>query len=491
LVFGLASALALFGASFVDVDVHFDGNGDAAKAIDLFGHRDSAGKDSAGAQAPNEPFWQEGSGREPIAPRGVPGSFADLAEQVSPGVVSIQVESSAPRAIPFGRGDFFRPFPGPGPRHGGGLGSGFVVSTDGFIVTNDHVIDGAEKITVRFRGGEELDAKVVGRDPKTDLALIRVEAERALEALPFGDSDAIRPGDWVVAIGNPFGLAHTVTAGIVSAKHRDRIHGSYDDFIQTDAAINPGNSGGPLVNLRGEVIGVNTAIKQGANTVGFSVPINMAKQILPHLRASGQVTRGYLGVVIQDLSPELAEQFELDEPVGALINDVQEDGPAARAGLARGDVIVEFDGKPIGEFKELPRIVAATPVGSEVEVVVVRNGDRQQLDVTLGELPTDVQPASLQPARDELGLGLQPVTPDIARRLGLDTPEGVLVSEVAPDGPAAQAGLRPGDLILEVDQQAVSAPDDVARLTGDHESVLLLVRRGERTQFFVVRREQG
>jgi serine protease Do len=241
------------------------------------------------------------------------------------------------------------------------LGSGFVISADGYIVTNNHVVEDVDEIEVGFADGSEYEAEVVGRDPATDIALIRVKAENGLPSLPLGDSRELRPGDWVIAIGNPFGLEHTVTAGIVSALHRRNLGaGRYDDFIQTDAAINPGNSGGPLINAAGEVVGINTAIRQGANTIGFAVPINMAKDVLPSLRASGFVTRGWLGVVIQRITPELQEAMELESDAGALVSRVDPKGPAKKAGIERGDVIIRFNDSPIEEMDELPRIVAAT-----------------------------------------------------------------------------------------------------------------------------------
>jgi len=297
----------------------------------------------------------------------------------------------------------------------------------------------------------------------------------------------------VVAIGNPFGLSHTVTVGIVSAKGRYIGEGPYDDFIQTDAAINPGNSGGPLLNLAGEVIGINTAIRPNANTVGFTIPINMAKHILPQLHANGRVQRAWLGVVIQDLTPELAERFGLDASDGALVNEVANGGPAQRGGLRRGDVIVEFNGQKIGKMNELPRIVASSPVGSDVEVEVLRKGERETLSVRLGELPDDGTsvPASA-PSGGELGLGLQPLTPELAERLGVEPGSGVVVSNVAPGSPAARAGLRRGDIVLEVDQQPVESASDVRELVARADArVLLLIRREDRTQYVVVEREKS
>ena len=346
-----------------------------------------------------EPFWHEGTG-ERATWNPLPTGFAELAEHVKPAVVSIQAtapmrvegESDDPEAL-----DDLLPLPMPfelDPHHGGrsyvaprSAGSGFLISEDGYILTNSHVVENAETITVSFVDGSELEADIVGLDPNTDIALIRVHADRPFAALALGDSDPVRPGDWVVAVGNPYGLSHTVTAGIVSAKNRrDVLGGRYDDFIQTDAAINPGNSGGPLVDLNGEVIGINTAIKPAANAIGFTVPINMAKKILPQLRNRGKVTRGWLGVVIQDVPEPLARTVGLDRPRGALVQHVQSDGPAERAGIQPGDVILAFDGQVLDDRRHLSRVVGDTPVDKRVEVVVLRDGDQITLSVTVGEL---------------------------------------------------------------------------------------------------------
>ncbi len=348
-----------------------------------------------------EPFWLEGSGaRAEWNP--VPSGFAELAEHVKPAVVSIQSserepgdpddrerdpedelfpESSPPFSSPFslppGHPDVF-------PRS---AGSGFVISPDGYILTNSHVVEGAKAIRVTFMDGDELSAEIVGLDPNTDIGLIRVRRERAFDHLALGDSDPVRPGDWVVAVGNPYGLSHTVTAGIVSAKHRrDVLGGRYDDFIQTDAAINPGNSGGPLVDLNGEVIGINTAIKPAANAIGFTVPINMAKKILPQLRAHGQVIRGWLGVVIQDVPEELAQDAGLDRVRGAWVQQVQPGGPAENGGIRRGDVILRFDGVILEDRRHLSRVVGDTPVDKRVEVELLRDGEPLVVRITVGQL---------------------------------------------------------------------------------------------------------
>jgi len=381
------------------------------------------------------------------------------------------------------------------PRKIPSLGSGFVISEDGYIVTNNHVIEDVDKITVIFEDETQLDATVVGRDPKTDIALIRVESDKKLFALPLGDSNAVRPGEWVVAIGNPFGLEHTVTAGIISAKHRVIGWGNYDDYIQTDAAINPGNSGGPLINLSGEVIGINTAINPQANTIGFAVPIDMAKAILPQLRTAGHVTRGWLGVMIQKITPELAEEFELNSESGALVSKVDPDGPADEAGIERYDVIVEFDGKPIADLSELPRVVAATPVDKTVDVVVVRDGKRKTLRTNVGELPQpEMNEIATHPQKGPapFGFAVQDLNPEIAQQLGPDTDEGVLITSIKPGSPADDAQLRRGDVILEVDRSAIGDVGDLrTQLDAADDGALLLVRRGDSTIFVPIKRSAG
>ncbi|MDH3520644.1 MAG: Do family serine endopeptidase [Myxococcales bacterium] len=477
------------------LDIRIAWNDGMAHAIDLFGKKEKA------AEVPVEPFWNEQSGAEPITPVGVPSSFADLAERVAPGVVNISTEKTVVGnpLEEFFPSPFFHPPFGEHPemkRRVPSLGSGFVISKDGFIVTNNHVIEDVDKITVILEDETEIAAEVVGRDPKTDVALLRVETDHELFALPLGNSDAVRPGEWVVAIGNPFGLEHTVTAGIVSAKHRNIQMGMYDDFIQTDAAINPGNSGGPLINLSGEVIGINTAINRNANTIGFAVPINMAKSVLPQLRASGHVTRGWLGVVIQDITPELAEALGLGDQSGALVSKVVEDGPAEAAGIQREDVIRKFDGQPIEDFNDLPRIVAATPVDKKVEVVVLRGGKEKKLTAVIGALEEpELKKLASAPGGGgaaNWGMRVQDVTPDLADQLGLEHPEGVVISAVDPSGPAAEAGVRRGDVILEVNREIVKNSEDLeAQLDGAGERALLLLRRGDAQLYVPVNRAKS
>jgi len=472
--------------------------------FDLFGGGDDAAPADS-RKVEHAVFWRTESGIPEAEPTGIPTSFADLAERVAPAVVSIQtsgtVDLGQQPMLPPGFEEFFGGGPfgphggGPGRKHkSSGEGSGFVISADGFIVTNNHVVENMDEITARFLDGKELEAKVVGRDPKTDIALLKVDPkDQPLATIALGDSDAIRAGDWVVAIGNPFGLEHTVTAGIVSAKHRRDVSGeSYEDFIQTDAAINPGNSGGPLIDLQGRVVGINTAIRSDANTIGFSVPINQAKEILPQLKAEGRVTRGWLGVQIQEVTAPMAEQFGLDEARGALVSQILPDTPAGKAGIQRGDVIVEFNGQKIGEWRDLPVIVAQAPVEKDAKVVVVRNGKPKELRVRIGRLPDDEQLAANDPTDQgagAFGLRLQDLTPALAEQLGMDDTEGVLVAEVDPAGPAAEAGIRRGDVIVEVDRSAVdSAQDLAAKLGSTKKSALLLVRRGDNTLYVALER---
>ena len=488
---------ALVASGFVEVEVRWVDN--VAQALDLFGSDDEEDEAQATPPVSAAPFWQEGGDAPPIVPIGVPASFADLAERTSPGVVNISTKKTVVGhsieeffPFPFG-GERFGPRPEPRERMVPSLGSGFVISRDGHIVTNNHVIADVDSITVRFDDGRELPAEVVGRDPKTDIALIKVEAEGEVFALPLGDSESVRAGEWVVAIGNPFGLEHTVTAGIVSAKHRDIDHGAYDDYIQTDAAINPGNSGGPLLNLRGEVIGINTAINPRANTIGFAVPIDMAKQILPQLKAEGHVTRGWLGVVIQQITPEIAEEFGLEDQKGALVSKVVPDGPADEAGLRQRDVIREFDGKPIEDFDDLPRVVASTPIDQKIDVVVIRDGKKKTLRPVIGALeePELTRLAKATPSGAKaFGMSVQDLTPEIAENLGVEDGAGVVVSGVDPNGPARRAGVRRGDVIVEVDQQEVTDSESLQeQLSAADDRALLLIRRGDSQLYVPIARD--
>ena len=433
--------------------------------------------------------------------------FVALAKKVRPLVVNISTtQVSEGRGgqqefgNPFGEDDPFndfwkRFFGGPlprGPQRQRSLGSGFIIDADGTILTNNHVVENAQKILVKLSDEQEYEAKVVGRDPKTDIAIIKVNTKTALTAASLGDSDDLEVGEWVMAIGNPFGLDSTVTSGIVSAKGRHIGQGPYDNFIQTDASINPGNSGGPLINLRGEVVGINTAIfsRSGGNIgIGFAIPINLVKELLPQLRGKGKVTRGYLGVLIQKVTPEIADSLGMDRGRGALVANVSKDGPAEKAGVKVGDVIIEFDGKEIKDSGDLPIIVARTPVDRKVRMKVLRDKKELQLTVSVGELKDEEVVASA-PEKGEMGMTVQRLTPQIAESLGLERAEGVVVSAVDPGSAADEAGIRRGDVILEVDRKPIRNIDEYKKsLAGIRKGkgVLLLVRRGESTLFLALK----
>jgi serine protease Do len=354
------------------------------------------------------------------------------------------------------------------------------------------MVEGAKEIIVILADKREFNAKVLGRDPKTDLAVLKIDATGDLPVAKLGDSAALQVGDWVMAIGNPFGLSNTVTAGIVSAKGRVIGAGPYDDFIQTDASINPGNSGGPLFNEQGEVVGINSAIfsQTGGNVgIGFAIPINLAKQLLPELETKGSVTRGWLGVAIQQVTPELAESLRTDGAHGALVADVTKDGPAEKAGVKRGDVIVTYDGKKIENSSSLPVLVAATPVGRTVPVDVLRNGKIKALDVTISKLSEKEVAVDEPTARQgKLGLALRDLRPEERERLRLKDDEGVGVESVMPDSPAAQAGIQAGDVILQVNQTAVGSAEEVKKAVhkaGDDKPLLFLLRRADGNNQFV------
>lgn len=444
---------------------------------------------------------------EPRLATGLP-DFVNLAKKIKPIVVNISTTTQpsegrgGPQEFgsPFGEDDPFndfwrRFFGGPlprGPQRQRSLGSGFIIDGDGSILTNNHVVENAAKIVVRLSDDQEYEAKVVGRDPKTDIAVIKINAKNQLTAANLGDSDTLEVGEWVVAIGNPFGLDSTVTSGIVSAKGRHIGQGPYDNFIQTDASINPGNSGGPLLNLRGEVVGINTAIfsRTGGNIgIGFAIPINLVKELLPQLRGKGKVVRGYLGVLIQKVTPDIAESLGMDRSHGALVANVSKDGPAEKAGVKVGDVIVEFDGKEIRDSGELPIIVARTPVDKKVRVKVLRDKKEIYLNVAVGELKEEEVVASA-PEKGELGLTVQRLTPQIAESLGLEKAEGVVVTAVEPASAAEEAGIRRGDIIVEVDRKPVRTVEDYKKaIAGVRKGrgVLFLVRRGESTLFLALK----
>ncbi len=443
--------------------------------------------------------------------------FADLVEAVAPSVVNISTRKDEtaiepvvpapelPPGSPFE--EFFDEFfdrdrNRERPRRTQSLGSGFVIDSSGFIVTNNHVIAEADAITVIFSDDREYEAELVGRDPKTDLALLKIEPDEPLVALEWADSDAVRVGDWMFAIGNPFGLGLTVTAGIVSARGRDIRAGPYDDFIQVDAAINRGNSGGPSFTLDGKVFGVNTAIfsPSGGNVgIGFAIPARLAKPVVDSLKNTGRVARGWLGVRIQSVTEDIAETLGLDGAEGALVASVTPGGPAAESDIAPGDVILEFDGRPIERMRDLPRIVAETPIGEEVDVVVWRQEGRRTVGVMLGELPDDAELAEMTGPDDGatssaapievLGIVVSVLNDELRQQFGIsDELMGVAILEIEPGSPAEEANLQVGDLIVEVGQEPVgSVPEIMARVnqaqSEEKKTILLLLNRDGELHF--------
>ena len=460
--------------------------------------------------------------------RGAPDSFADLVETLQPAVVNVSttqmmeggsdegLEFEFPEGSPFR--DFFDQFnrkrgeKEERPRRAQSLGSGFIIAAEGLVVTNNHVIEGADKITVTLFDDTTYDAELVGRDTKTDLALLQIKADRKFPFVSWGNSDNMRVGDWVIAIGNPLGLGGTVTAGIVSARQRDIRSGPYDDYIQTDAPINRGNSGGPLFDMSGNVIGINTAIYSqsgGSIGIGFSIPSNLADGVIEQLRKFGTTRRGWLGVQIQQVTDEIAESLGLTDARGALVAGVLDNSPAQAAKMKEGDVILKFDGRDVNESRKLPRIVADTAVGKSVKVVVWRAGREVTLNITLGELekfdeanlpanaPDDEPAKAVERSFDELGLSLSTITPAIAEELGLDKDvEGVIITNVDGDSAAAENGLRQGDVITEIFQEKVLTPDAVEAKIEDARSrglrsILLTVRSGDDQRFVGLRIDGG
>ncbi len=463
----------------------------------------------------------------PAFARGAPDSFADLAARLLPAVVNISSTQSVQASADNGPGPDMPMFPPGSPfeqffkdfmnrahpnaprdqqngqkddqapvRRMQSLGSGFIIDPSGLIVTNNHVIEDADAITVTLTDNTTLKAKLIGKDERSDLALLKVDPDKPLPALKFADSDGARVGDWVLAIGNPFGLGGSVTAGIVSARGRDIHQGPYDDFIQTDAAINRGNSGGPLFNMDGEVIGINTAIYSpsgGSIGIGFSIPSNMAKNVVAQLRQFGHARRGWLGVRIQEVTPEIAESLGLHDPNGAMVAGVTDDGPAAKARIRNGDIILKFNGEEVKGWHNLPRIVAETPIGNNVPVTIWRDGKQQDVQVSIAELPDDqaqqasaaapAKPATPQPAEiSGLGLSLAPITDEARSKYQLNADQkGVVITKIAPNSAASTRGLHAGDVIVEVQQEAVNSPSDVQERVDrvrkqNRRSVLVLVQ---------------
>jgi serine protease Do len=453
-----------------------------------------------------------------------PASVADVAEKVLDAVVNISTSqsvggsSSTPRTVPPPQGpqgspfdDFFEEFfkrrgeeDSNRPRRVSSLGSGFVIDPSGIVITNNHVIADADEVFANFNDGSKLKAEIIGRDPKTDIAVLRVKPDKPLTAVSFGDSDRIRVGDWVMAIGNPFGLGGSLSVGVVSARNRDINAGPYDNFIQTDAAINRGNSGGPLFNMDGDVIGVNTAIISptgGSIGIGFSIPAKTALAVISQLREFGETRRGWIGVRIQQIDDQIAETLGIGKARGALIAGVTEDGPAAKAGMRSGDVIVTFDGQEIREMRDLPRAVAATEVDKQVNVIVLRDGKEVTLRITLGRLEDSekAQQASATPATPEsrsvtrrlLGLELSQLTDDMRKRFKVrENVKGIVIVSVEPNSPLIDQRVMPGDVITEVTGQAVSSPADLQKRIDalkkeGKKSALLLLSNGAGEQRFV------
>jgi serine protease Do len=467
-----------------------------------------AGAPAFGGDAPlsQQHFWTELSNSGGVAKAQTMPDFVDLAAKLSPAVVNISTdeadepgaESEAPQTPP--PGEFHSPFEdygGPRPKS---LGSGFIVSKDGLVITNDHVIENPSKITVTTQDGRNYTARLIGRDAKTDVALLKIDAKHDLPVAPLGNSDDLKVGEWVMAIGNPFGFDHSVTVGVVSAKGRF-IPGNFDDFIQTDASINPGNSGGPLIDTHGEVIGVNSAIytRTGSNMgIGFAIPVNMVKDELLQLRSAGKVVRGWLGVYIQHVTPELAETLGLPEAKGALVAEVLKDGPAKKAGVNTGDVIVAYDNQPIDDQRELPLMVSRTGVGQTATLSVIRDKQVKKFTVTITESKETELASAETPEKPEIGtpspfgLHVKDLSADLAHELGISAKGGVVIASVAPGSRADEAGLRARDVILEVNRasvQDVDAYQQALKQSGKGKMVLLLVRRDEGTMYFALKPE--
>lgn len=464
----------------------------------------------------------------PASAAGGPPGFADLAEKALPAVVNISTsqtisdrdgdmegvpEFQLPPGSPFEK--FFHDFmehqkglgASPHKRKANALGSGFIVDPSGYIVTNNHVIEDADEITVILQDDTNIPAKLIGRDKKTDLALLKVETKKPLTAITWGDSEKVRVGDWIVAIGNPYGLGGTVTAGIISARSRDINSGPYDEYLQTDAPINRGNSGGPMLNMDGEIVGVNTAIfspSGGSIGIGFAIPSSLAKNVIDQLREHGKIKRGWLGVHIQTVTTDIAEGLGLGKARGALVSSVSSDGPAAKAGIQQGDVIINFDGKDVPDMHRLPLMVAETDVEKMVPITVFRKGQEIKLQVKVGELQakdeaeeTKIEGTTTEPSTPntekigDLGASVAPLTDDLRKRFDVDKgTKGVVVTSVAEDGIAAEAGIETGDVITESGQQEVKSTkalaDQVKAAKKDNKPLLLLISRKDDLRFVAI-----
>jgi serine protease Do len=427
-----------------------------------------------------------------------PASFSDLAERVKPAVVNISTTKTFKGrnglGTPFGRSpfgdDFFERFFGDVPQREfkqRSLGSGFIISNDGYIFTNNHVVEQTDKILVKVSDGREYEAKIIGTDAKTDIALIKIKPDNSLPFVEIGDSDAVRVGEWVIAIGNPFGLEQTVTAGIVSAKGRVIGAGAYDNFIQTDASINPGNSGGPLFNMAGKVIGINTAIVAQGQGIGFAIPMNMAKSILSDLKTKGKVTRGWLGISVQDISEDIAKNMNHKNKNGALVSDVFKDDPADKAGIKVGDIIVEINGKSIKDTHELLLTIASLHVGEKVLIKGLRDGKEISFQIVVAERKDKPEVALTKQSKGYFGIAAQEITKELAQRLGISRDSGVIVTDVEEGSPADDVGIQPQDIIVQVNKvKAASMKQYTAEMSKatEKKSVILLVKRGK-SNFFV------
>lgn len=423
-----------------------------------------------------------------------PGSFTELAERVKPAVVNISTTRNVKGrgfSSPFGRSpfgdDFFDRFFGDIPQREfkqRSLGSGFIISNDGYIFTNNHVVEKADKILVKVSDNKEYEAKIIGTDAKTDIALIKIKPSSNLPVADIGDSEKVKVGEWVIAIGNPFGLDQTVTAGIVSAKGRVIGAGPYDNFIQTDASINPGNSGGPLFNMEGKVIGINTAIVAHGQGIGFAIPINMAKSILADLKTKGKVTRGWLGISVQDVSEDIAKNLNLKDRSGAIVSDVFKGDPADLAGIKVGDIVVEINGKAIKNTQDLLLNVASAQVGEKISVKVIRDGKEMVFSVTVKERKESAEVAATRGEGKFFGIVAREITPEMARQLGVARETGLIISDIEEGSPADGVGLRQQDIIIQVNKVKVSSLKDYTREMSkavEQKSVTLLIRRGKST----------
>jgi serine protease Do len=472
----------------------------------------AADLDAAPAMAAPAAAGPTGAAGSSGAGAGTMPDFRNVAKKVIPSVVTVRSQRTVsvnPRGFPFtgdpGTDEFFRRFFG-GPQGDSrerrytqhGLGSGVIVSSDGYILTNNHVVEGVDKVEVVAEGGKSYTAKILGADPQTDIAVLKVQAS-GIQPITMGDSDELEVGEWVLAVGNPFSeeLGHTVTAGIVSAKGRSNLHlADYEDFIQTDAAINPGNSGGALVDTSGQLVGINAAIisqSGGYQGIGFAIPIKMARRVMDQLIKSGKVVRGWLGVNIQDLTPDVAEGMGIAGKDGAVVVEVTPDSPASTAGLKRGDVIVAVDGQRTGSNAEIRNRISSAAPGSKVMLTILRDGKEREIGVTLGELPGSAAPSGegeKEAGEQSLGISVRALTPDLAARLGYQDDEGVVVGDVEPGGPADEAGLQRGDLIKEVNRRVVTSVAEYRQALGGAPAgkvVLFLVRRGERINYISIR----